>query len=67
MLFICTLFPGTGENMNCWELHDMVAPNGYVTEKRCMIRIDEMADAVRSIVPPPYKIKYKCEKIMERT
>jgi len=48
-------------------LHDMVAPNGYVTEKRCMIRIDEMADAVRSIVPPPYKIKYKCEKIMERT
>ena len=45
----------------------MIAPNGYVTEEQCMARIDEMADAVKSIVPAPYKIKYKCDKTMERT
>ncbi len=45
----------------------MIAPNGYVTEEQCMARIDEMADAVKSIVPAPYKIRYKCDKTMERT
>jgi hypothetical protein len=67
MLFVCILYQGSGENRNCWELHDMIAPNGYVTEEQCMARIDEMADAVKSIVPAPYKIRYKCDKTMERT
>tara|TARA_R100000995_G_scaffold76472_1_gene46103 strand:- start:257 stop:502 length:246 start_codon:yes stop_codon:yes gene_type:complete len=67
MLLICTLYPVSGTNENCWEIHDMIAPNGYITEEQCMVRIDEMADAVRSIVPAPYKIQYKCDKTMERT
>jgi len=67
MLFVCTLVHGSGGKLNCWEIHDMIAPKGYTTEKKCMVRIDEMAIAVRNVIPPPYKIQYKCEKTMERT
>tara|TARA_X000001388_G_scaffold71563_1_gene61421 strand:- start:176 stop:313 length:138 start_codon:yes stop_codon:yes gene_type:complete len=45
----------------------MIAPNGYVTEERCKVRVDEMVDAVKSVIAIPYKIKYKCDKTMERT
>lgn len=67
ILLVCTLYPGSGTNFNCWEIHDTIVKEGYTTEKACMVRIDEMAMAVQSVVRPPYKIQYKCEKIFERT
>jgi len=66
MLLICTLYQGSGENRNCWEIHDTISPNGYITEEQCMNRINEMAIAVSNVIPPPYKIQYKCESNMER-
>ena len=67
ILLVCTLYPVSGTDQNCWEIHDMIAPNGYVTEERCKVRVDEMVDAVKSVITIPYKIKYKCDKTMERT
>ena len=67
MLLVCSLVHGSGDEMKCFELHDMEALNGYITEKQCMGRVHEMADVVRSMVPFPYQIKYKCDKTMERT
>jgi len=67
MLLVCSLVHGSGDEMKCFELHDMEAPNGYTTEKECMGRIHEMVDLTRSIVPFPYQVKYKCSKTMERT
>ena len=67
ILLVCTLVNGSGDKLNCWEIHDTLSPNGYATERKCMVRIDEMAIAVRNIIYPPYKIQYKCEKKFERT
>lgn len=67
MILICTLYPVSGTDENCWEIHDMIAPKGYITEEQCMGRIHEMADIARSMVPFPYQLKYKCSKTMERT
>tara|TARA_R100001086_G_scaffold219100_2_gene135920 strand:- start:116 stop:340 length:225 start_codon:yes stop_codon:yes gene_type:complete len=67
MLLICSLVHAPGGERSCFELHDMEAPNGYTTEKKCMARIHEMADMVRTVVPFPYELKYKCENKTRRT
>jgi|TARA_X000001316_G_C903855_1_gene21191 hypothetical protein len=67
ILLICSLISGFGDKNSCIELHDTIAPNGYATEDKCMIRIHEMADMVSQSLPFPYHIKYKCENNIQRT
>ena len=67
MLLVCSLISGSGEKDNCFELHDTVAPNGYLTEDESMARIHEMANMVFQSLPFPYHIRYKCENSIQRT
>ena len=43
MLLICSLVHGSGDERSCFEIHDTVAPHGYTTEKKCRVRVKEMA------------------------
>ena len=71
MLLVCSLISGSGEKDSCFELHDTVAPNGYLTEDECMARIHEMANMVSQSLPftggCSYHIRYKCENTIQRT
>ena len=67
MVLVCSLVLGSADEQNCVELHDTEAPNGYITEEKCMARIHEIADMVRTIMAYPYQLKYKCERTMRRT
>jgi len=67
LLLVCSLVHGSGDEKSCFELHDMETPNGYNTIEECMGRIHEMVDMTRVMVPFPHQVKYKCEKIFERT
>ena len=67
MLLICSLVHGSGDEMSCFQINDTLAPDGYITEKKCRVRVKEMADMITSIVPYPHVIKYKCENKIRRT
>jgi hypothetical protein len=67
MLLICSLVHGSGDEKLCFQINDTIAPDGYITEKKCRVRVKEMADMVTSIVPYPHVIKYKCENKIMRT
>ena len=67
MLLICSLVHGSGDEARCFQINDTLAPDGYITEKKCRVRVKEMADMITLIVPYPHTIKYKCENKTRRT
>jgi hypothetical protein len=67
MVLVCSLVLGSADEQRCIELHDTEAPNGYITEEKCMDRIHEIAKMLTTIVPYPYQLKYKCERTIRRT
>jgi len=67
MLLICSLIHGSGDERLCFQINDTVAPDGYTTEKKCRVRVKEMAEMIKLIVPYPHTIKYKCESKTRRT
>jgi len=67
MILICSLVHGSGDESFCFQINDTIEPDGYTTEKKCRVRVKEMADMITSIVPYPHIIKYKCENKIRRT
>ena len=67
MILVCSLVHVSGDEMSCFQVNDTLAPYGYETEKKCRVRIKEMADMISSAVPYPHIIKYKCENKTRRT
>ena len=66
MILVCSLVHVSGDEMSCFQVNDTLAPYGYETEKKCRVRIKEMADMISSVVPYPHIIKYKCENNTRR-
>jgi len=67
MILICSLVHGSGDESFCFQVNDTLVPEGYTTEKKCRVRVKEMADMITSIVRYPHVIKYKCENTIRRT
>jgi hypothetical protein len=54
-LLVCPVFAA----QECLELTDNRGP--YPSEEACFVRIEEMVNHVKTVLPPPYVIYYKCE------
>ena len=67
MILVCSLIHGSGDESFCFQVNDTLVPEGYATEKKCRVRVKEMADMITSIVRYPHVIKYKCENTIRRT
>lgn len=55
ILMVCPVFAA----QECLELTDNRGP--YPSEEACLVRIEEMVNHVKTVLPPPYVIYYKCE------
>ena len=67
MILVCSLVHVSGDEMSCFQVNDTLVPDGYATEKKCRVRVSEMASMISSIVPYPHIIKYRCESKLRRT
>mgnify|MGYP003155077984 FL=1 len=66
MILVCSLVHVSGDEMSCFQVNDTLVPDGYATEKKCRVRVSEMASMISSVVPYPHIIKYKCENNTRR-
>ena len=63
IIIVCSMYT----QPKCVEIHDIIEPKGYVTEKQCGARLGEMMVEIRPRLHFPHTMHMQCKKIGEKT